>query len=283
MPGSVAVSIRTGRTAAARQARSKLAGMGKKAAAEMERLKAQHAKAWAEYTALRDQARHFKGDRKSPELKEIVERRNVKSREYSGLNDKMVEARKRAAAEQREAVLYVDNPSTCTAVEKSRFKGERKEAIQEGVEEFRKMVGTGTLDGETVNLKAGGRSRSKYHKETCYLTVWARQATTIHEMGHWLEDLDGDAHVKAVRFLNDRTKGEELQPLRELKPGYEYRDDEWAHPDKFTDPYMGKYYDYNEATEIISMGMEEMWSDPAGFAVADPEYFDFMYNLLRGQ
>ena len=36
------------------------------------------------------------------------------------------------------------------------------------------------------------------------------------------------------------------------------------------------------STEIISMGMQEMWHDPVGFATKDPDYFDFIIDLLRG-
>ena len=32
------------------------------------------------------------------------------------------------------------------------------------------------------------------------------------------------------------------------------------------------------------MGMEWIWLDPVGFAAADPEYFDFIWDtVVRGQ
>ena len=36
------------------------------------------------------------------------------------------------------------------------------------------------------------------------------------------------------------------------------------------------------ATEVLSMGMEWMWLDPVGFAAADPDYFDFVWDTVVG-
>ena len=35
-----------------------------------------------------------------------------------------------------------------------------------------------------------------------------------------------------------------------------------------------------DATEIVSMGVEWLWTDPAGFAATDPEYFDFVWDTV---
>jgi len=60
-----------------------------------------------------------------------------------------------------------------------------------------------------------------------------------------------------------------------------YSSHERARPDDFIDPYMGKDYG-RRSTEIVSMGLEYMYADAAYFAQRDPEYFDFMFALLRG-
>ena len=61
--------------------------------------------------------------------------------------------------------------------------------------------------------------------------------------------------------------------------GYDKR--EKGKRDKFIVPYMGKIYSQG-ATEIVSMGMEFLFADPVKLAKEDPEYFDFMIDLLRG-
>ena len=43
---------------------------------------------------------------------------------------------------------------------------------------------------------------------------------------------------------------------------------------------MGKRY-ANGDTEIISMGLEYFYSDPLKLAKDDPDYFMFMYDVLR--
>ncbi len=165
----------------------------------------------------------------------------------------------------------------------SRFTGERREAITQGVAEFRRMVGTGTLDQETLGIKAAGRGRSSYGMDgTVYLTTGAAERSTMHEMGHWLEDMDSDVHRKALDFLDRRTAGEQPQWL-----GDRYGYHEQTRPDKFIEPYMGKEY-YSAArgrygTEIVSMGVEYMWAAPERLAKDDPDCFDFVYDLLRGQ
>jgi hypothetical protein len=36
------------------------------------------------------------------------------------------------------------------------------------------------------------------------------------------------------------------------------------------------------ATEIISMGVENITYDPIAFAERDPDYFDFIWSLVNG-
>jgi hypothetical protein len=45
---------------------------------------------------------------------------------------------------------------------------------------------------------------------------------------------------------------------------------------------MGKKTGWKNS-EILSMGMEMMYKAPVDFAKADPEYFAFVYDTLRGK
>ena len=103
----------------------------------------------------------------------------------------------------------------------------------------------------------------------------------VHEIGHALEQNNPAVQQKARSFLEYRTRGEEARSLRELT-GQNYDERELAKPDKFTNPYSGKIYNTGD-TEIISMGIEYMWTNPRKFAQQDPEYFMFMYDTLRGK
>jgi hypothetical protein len=180
------------------------------------------------------------------------------------------------ASKQREA-LYVDKPANFKTKFLSRFAPSRKGKYQDGLDEFAKMVGTGTLDGKSVGVKAAEGGRRSYHSMgNVFLDKLSETRTAIHELGHWLELADPAVHRKALAFYDQRTKGEELEWL-----GKGYRKEEKTRRDKFLRPYMGKDYG-RKATEIVSMGMEYMWNDPGEFARKDPDYFDFMYGLLRG-
>jgi len=109
--------------------------------------------------------------------------------------------------------------------------------------------------------------------------------TVIHELGHYLEDNNSFVHQEAVDFYNRRTAGDQLESLRSLT-GRPYRSSERTRKDNWFDPYVGKEYldasGNRKYTEIISMGMQYIWKDPASFAAKDPEYFDFIMNVLRG-
>lgn len=54
--------------------------------------------------------------------------------------------------------------------------------------------------------------------------------------------------------------------------------------DNFKDPYCGKDYidrrGKRVATEILSMGVQMLFTDPVGFAKDDREYFDFVVGVL---
>lgn len=173
--------------------------------------------------------------------------------------------------------LYVDNPAQINPNITGGFSGSDAAYIETGIAEFSKMVGTGTMDNIPVEIsKTDGRAYQL--SGDVWIAAGDREKVTIHELGHVLERGDTVVRLKAVRFLERRTAGESLTPL-----GGDYDPSEMTKRDKFIDPYMGKYYRDNYATEIISAGLEYMWNDPAQFAEDDPDYFDFMYNTLRGE
>ena len=93
--------------------------------------------------------------------------------------------------------------------------------------------------------------------------------------------------------------------MEELNPGVGYGSWELTFKDKFRNPYAGKVYpaegqltaenvreaaaafakgDFTKVrmTELVSMGMEELYLNPVKFAEQDREFFDFIIALLRG-
>jgi hypothetical protein len=158
-----------------------------------------------------------------------------------------------------------------------------------GINAFKKMVGVDTVDGKTLKVAALDASfgkaadRSFYGRGAVYMADKAPVEVVVHEAAHWLEESDPKIHDKVQKFFESRTAGEKWQKLSELTGNSNYGDNEVAKPDKWPKPYMGKKTNSDKNSEILSMGMEMMYKDPAGFAKTDPEYFGFIYNTLRGR
>lgn len=80
---------------------------------------------------------------------------------------------------------------------------------------------------------------------------WKR--TLFHEMGHHLEFDDENNKEIALSWVKSRATGE-YGSLKEITKG-KYQDEDNAYPDKFIDPYVGKFY-LDNATEVFSMGLQ---------------------------
>ena len=171
-----------------------------------------------------------------------------------------------------------------------------------------------TIRKPTISIQKGsgtpasGRSSASYWNSKVDLEGAAKPGTTVHELSHLLEK-DKDLFKAAVEFLEKRTAGNATQPLSVLTKNSSYRADEVARLGGFRNPYTGKLYvsrkrplygSYDQtgdyllpsqrkhnlsglaadervyATEIVSMGMEEMWKNPIRFAKEDPGFFDFI-------
>ena len=105
-------------------------------------------------------------------------------------------------------------------------------------------------------------------------------ATVAHEFGHAMETNDL-VHFAAKGFLYHRVGKEAAKPMGQGYEGWEVgMDDDFGKA--FSSPrYVGKFYKSRD-TEIISMGMEKMLTEPVHFAKKDPEYFKFMVGVMSG-
>jgi hypothetical protein len=180
--------------------------------------------------------------------------------------------------------------------------------IQIGVDYFKLIVGNHPdLNGRQVGMRyfehqpdqraffMEGKNKPSYIELS---KAKMETRTIVHELGHWLESVSPEMHKRAGEFLKRRAGKELPKRLSVLTGNARYRDDELAVKDDFKDPYVGKYYGLNlrdlaggkqgkvnwntmYASEVISMGVEYLYSDPVKFAKDDPDYFDFMFDVLR--
>jgi hypothetical protein len=113
-----------------------------------------------------------------------------------------------------------------------------------------------------------------------------------HEFGHHLEN---KAWVKEIvgEFREKRFDPKDDTPMAEAFPQSGYSKDEVGNPDRMLETfkgdasmaaYTGKTYVAagGQVTEIVSMGVEQLYRDPAHFAKADPEYFALTIKVLQG-
>jgi hypothetical protein len=109
--------------------------------------------------------------------------------------------------------------------------------------------------------------------------------TAVHELGHVVEFHKPAVRELAKQFLDHRCGDEPVKKLTDLFPAANYGDDEVGRRDGFAKVfgadayYVGKHYG-SGSTEVVSMGLEQLYRDPAKFAEKDPEYFAFVCHVL---
>lgn len=116
--------------------------------------------------------------------------------------------------------------------------------------------------------------------------------TAIHETMHNLEEQSEHVLMNSLAFAASRTEGEKQESLKRLT-GLSYKSSEVCKKDNFFNPYCGKLYDEfggrdktfvnARASEIMSMGVQELFTNPKEFAKNDREYFDFVVANLQGK
>jgi hypothetical protein len=209
---------------------------------------------------------------------------------------KAQEAAKAAVRERALSLLSVPNPIVLTDA------GGTAAAVGPGAakasEEARAWLSRVAARGREVVGKAGAAldvpvrptatGRAHATGDAIHLSPGERTSTAVHEMGHFLEShLHGVGSV-ANQFLAHRVGDEVPTPLRQVDPAAGYREDEFGRRDRFgeafpgTDAYyVGKVYG-GGSTEIMAMGLQKLYEDPAGFARADPEFARFILGILSG-
>lgn len=106
----------------------------------------------------------------------------------------------------------------------------------------------------------------------------------IHEFGHVIEHANKEVSAATAQFLKRRTEGE--TPVQ-----YEGGDkNERVVHDGFTDPYIGKMYYREGATEVFTMAMESLFhgrycfsntkKDKPPTSTDDPEHRDLILGIL---
>ena len=217
---------------------------------------------------------------------------------YRKAQENLEAATANVAARMRE-VLYQEQGNAfklTNKIKKGAANSVRLKALEDGVAAFRRIIGPRWMQGvevEAVATRSGRSFANRAGKNLARINMSARAEThvVVHELGHTLE-FSERTHIfdEAWKLYQQRTAGETLESLntlyrREHGRAGGFTATEKGRRDKWFTLYMGKDYhgtqQFSGATEIISMGVELFYRDPHALALQDPDFFDWLYNLLR--
>jgi SPP1 gp7 family putative phage head morphogenesis protein len=178
-------------------------------------------------------------------------------------------------------MLDVDHDLS-TATNKDEAKGQ----LARGRAFMRSMVAESLTTG-TPGLTFGA-SRSGFIPLGNRIEISNSPHAIEHEMMHALGAHNQRFLRRELAFIDARTKGEELRPLKELQPHKAYGDGERAKTDKFFDAYVGSHYEWpgqrtkdkRFASEATSMGVQAIVANPHRFYRQDPEHFMFALGQM---
>lgn len=104
------------------------------------------------------------------------------------------------------------------------------------------------------------------------------RSVMFHEYAHGIEFRHQEIAIANRKWIEKRSTSNSPQQLNTIAGGETYEDYEFAYPDKFTNPYIGKSYPKNSgnlATEVLSVGIQQLL-DPRKtreLLRSDPEHF----------
>ena len=158
--------------------------------------------------------------------------------------------------------------------------------IKDAAEIVAKLVHKDLLPTVRVNIKRGEKARASYNDFTRTINVNSRMdlSTFVHEIVHDIEFQHPRVSTLTKEFLFKRGGGNTPKRLRQLDPNHGYGLNEITLEDAYVTKggsnYMGRVY-VDQATEILTMGIERLLHDPREFLDNDPEYFRFILKIFN--
>jgi hypothetical protein len=193
-------------------------------------------------------------------------------------------------------ILNIEEPIAFMVEYHNSVSRELMASAQAGVEQLQRWTDLASINGKLIEVwqKPTGTpsDRSLISSHTpgtadIQLRPNAPISVVLHELGHWLEDTDPIIHQKAVAFYERRTQNDALCSLIQVTGNTHFSANELTRLDQWLQPYIGKEYVRSDgtryATEILSVGLEMLYTKPVELATADPEMFEFVISILRGR
>lgn len=126
-------------------------------------------------------------------------------------------------------------------------------------------------------LRRGSRAYAQDIKGDIFLAGDSPVETVVHEAAHCIHYQNPTTRDFVDAFFKKRTAGLTKKPIYTGTSEKGYKDNFFNH-------YVGKVYSTDGwgGREVVSMGMGEMYQDPAGFYAKDPNHFKLIYAIMRG-
>ena len=193
-----------------------------------------------------------------------------------------------AILERKRLVGLLDLPKNLQSEPSKIIKGKVSASVAPKVNEaaaiLSKIIHKDIAPEVAVIISRANRAFYTPRNRSVHINANTRLSTVVHEIVHDLEFAYPDISAKTKAFLKSRANGQSPQQLRKLTGNKGYGPREVAYEDSWSknggSHYMGKLYPDN-ATELLTMGVERMINDPKSFADQDPEYFRFVLTILR--
>lgn len=156
-----------------------------------------------------------------------------------------------------------------------------KEQFIKDIAEVYRYVG-GKMGPVEIIVQKGTRRAFARGRAIICLDSNFTKSTLFHECGHLVEAWDDCSLAASIAFIKSRAQGAP-KSLKTLT-GLRYRAGEYAFPDSFIDPYVGKDYS-GTASEVFSMAVQNMASPAhlANFIEKDPEHFKLFLGVCQRQ
>lgn len=164
---------------------------------------------------------------------------------------------------------------------------EAKQGVARAMDLLKGAVESGDIQlGSIPVVRVDGDNRAHRNDKTGHVNVgsYTDVGTFIHELMHGVEGTSDAVRASTAEFRAHRLGDEKPMDLKKFgMPG------EFGAKDQFDRAFEGSsaYYvgkEYGDGdTEILSMGAEKLFNDPAGFCKKDPEYAAFIIGVLTGK
>jgi hypothetical protein len=283
-----------GQTPEARAKLDRLRGLGDEARrleAEMERLADALRDAEAAMTPKDWSSNTRKANAKRDALRDMADRRLALRRDVARLRDAAPEGAARVLAVPEAERMAID------ATGMADLDPALQSRAREAAGRLRSMVRhDGPLRVEWAPVPADAEQRAMCRdsdrdgrrSSRIRLMPDSGRETAAHELGHAIEYQVPGVAGAIQEFLGHRMGDEAFRPLATLFPDAGFGPHELGRKDRFDQffgeqdaYYTGKYY--ADGSEVLSMGVQALFTDPAGFAEKDPEFATHILGLLDGR